>query len=344
MKKLLSIVLVFLCCLCGFSAFAEEVEPITVSGLVDFDLTFKMIPEAWNENESEHPGTIERLHYETDVFEDGVTYQKYCTVYLPYGYDPQDTATKYNVLYLQHGSGGHPNELWDHQVLGQNARNMIDNMIDSGAMEPVIIICPTYYIGIDEEAYSVFKPEASSDGRDGDLPPRYWKEVIEDLIPQIESRYNVYCEDFSDEGIKATRDHRAWAGFSRGAVNTWDLFFHDFEYFRYWFPMSASIMPEGVAARSVEEGGYTTEEKLAMVRKVIEDNADLPFFLMMTFEHPEEEIARDDFLQGIYDMTDVFSYGLDPAVNNLYFTTSTYKHLDYYIPRYLYNALDVLFK
>ena len=33
-------------------------------------------------------GTIERIDYTTDVYEDGVTYSKYCNVYLPYGYDP----------------------------------------------------------------------------------------------------------------------------------------------------------------------------------------------------------------------------------------------------------------
>lgn len=44
-------------------------------------------------------GTIEHVDYTTDVYEDGVTYSKYCNVYLPYGYDANDIETKYNVLY-----------------------------------------------------------------------------------------------------------------------------------------------------------------------------------------------------------------------------------------------------
>lgn len=35
-------------------------------------------------------GTIERVDYTTSVYEDGKTYPKYCYVYLPYGYDPEE--------------------------------------------------------------------------------------------------------------------------------------------------------------------------------------------------------------------------------------------------------------
>ena len=260
--------MIFISVLCLISgAFAEGNEEldynafdsVMVSGIADFDVVFELLPEAYNATESAHPGTVERLHYTTAVYEDGVTYEKYCTVYLPYGYDPENKETKYNVLYWQHGSGGHPNELWDHQVLGQNAKNMIDNMFDEDhrVMEPCIIICPTYYVGIDESDFKSFKPQDAGDGRENGMLPNYYIEVIHDLIPQIESRYNVYCEDFSEEGIKASRDHRAWAGFSRGSVETWNLMNRDFEYFRYWFPMSAGVMPEGVSADELEEKGYT---------------------------------------------------------------------------------------
>ena len=357
MKKILALILACALCLSILPmAFAEEetedldfnaFENLTVSGVVDFDLTFELLPEAYNVTESAHPGTVERLHYTTNVYEDGVTYEKYCTVYLPYGYDAEDSETKYNVLYWQHGSGGHPNELWDHQVLGQNAKNMIDNMFDEDhrVMDPCIIICPTYYVGFDESDFKVFKPENAGDGRENGVLPYYYKEVIQDLIPQIESRYNVYCEDFSPEGIKASRDHRAWAGFSRGAVETWNLLNRDFEYFRYWFPMSAGVMPEGVSADELEEKGFTEEEKIAYVREAFEANPELPFFLMMTFEWPDlkGEFSNADLLKGLYDQSDLFSYGQNPEENNMYFTVSDYRHLDYYMPRYLYQARNILF-
>ena len=357
MKRLISAMMIFISVLCLISgAFAEGNEEldynafdsVMVSGIADFDVVFELLPEAYNATESAHPGTVERLHYTTAVYEDGVTYEKYCTVYLPYGYDPENKETKYNVLYWQHGSGGHPNELWDHQVLGQNAKNMIDNMFDEDhrVMEPCIIICPTYYVGIDESDFKSFKPQDAGGGRENGMLPNYYIEVIHDLIPQIESRYNVYCEDFSEEGIKASRDHRAWAGFSRGSVETWNLMNRDFEYFRYWFPMSAGVMPEGVSADELEEKGYTLDEKIAYVREPVEKNPELPFFLMITYEFPEgrDVFSDKDFLQALYEQQDLFSYGQNPEVNNMYFTASTYRHLDYYMPRYLYQARNILFK
>lgn len=356
MKKLTAMLIALILCLSLLpGAFAESEEELnfnafdtqTVSGVADFDVVFELLPEAYNATESAHPGTVERLHYTTAVYEDGVTYEKYCTVYLPYGYDPEDTETKYNVLYWQHGSGGHPNELWDHQVLGQNAKNMIDNMFDEDhrVMDPCIIICPTYYVGIDETDFKVFKPLDAGDGRENGMLPYYYKEVVQDLIPQIESRYNTYCDDYSDEGIKASRDHRAWAGFSRGSVETWNLMNRDFEYFRYWFPMSAGVMPEGVSADELEEKGFTLEEKIAYVREPLEAYPELPYFLMITYEFTEgrETFGDRDFLQALYEQ-DIFSYGQDPEVNNMYFTASTYRHLDYYMPRYLYQARNILFK
>ena len=38
--------------------------------------------------------------------EEGQAYTKNALVYVPYGYDAEDTDTRYNVLYLMHGCGG----------------------------------------------------------------------------------------------------------------------------------------------------------------------------------------------------------------------------------------------
>ncbi|MBQ1975635.1 MAG: ParB/RepB/Spo0J family partition protein, partial [Ruminococcus sp.] len=48
--------------------------------------------------------------------------------------------------------------------------------------------------------------------------PNFYKEVIQDIIPAVEMKYNTYLTDPSAEGIKATRDHRAFTGYSRGSV------------------------------------------------------------------------------------------------------------------------------
>ena len=67
-------------------------EKVVTSGDFDFDLVFEVMHESFAFHKAEHPGTNFFLDYTTDVYEDGVTYEKWCRVYLPYGYDPEDTA------------------------------------------------------------------------------------------------------------------------------------------------------------------------------------------------------------------------------------------------------------
>ena len=40
----------------------------------------------------ERMGTVERIEYDTDVYENGKTYHKYAYAYLPWCYDPEDKA------------------------------------------------------------------------------------------------------------------------------------------------------------------------------------------------------------------------------------------------------------
>ena len=88
---------------------------------VDFPAPDRPMPDAFKaaleQYQASHPvpgtapekvGRIERFDYETAVYEDGVTYPKYANVYLPWCYDPADTARKYNVIYFQHGNTGDP--------------------------------------------------------------------------------------------------------------------------------------------------------------------------------------------------------------------------------------------
>ena len=39
-----------------------------------------------------------------------------------------------------------------------------------------------------------------------------------------------------------------------------------------------------------------------------------------------------------------FSYGPDPAKNNIYYSLSDYYHTDYLVPYYFWNYLKILFK
>ena len=331
---------------------------ITTEGVVDEPLDFYLLPDGFNEYPCEHKGSDMIIHYTTDAYDDGITYDKYARVYLPYGYEPFDKETKYNVLYFQHGNGGSPNELFDHDMKKLHALNILDNMFDPDhqVVEPMIIVCPTYYLEYDETSFITQADNPAGDGRfqnDGhNIAPNYYREVVEDLIPAVESQLNVYCEDFSEEGIKATRDHRAWAGFSRGALCTYYMFNHDLEYFKYWFPMSAPLrLREEVGLDSGVEAAY------AYLKEAIDAHPDLDFFIYGTAGGEKDQSAiagtRDliplaNLMQEEFayyaTQTDTFSFGNDPAVNNIYFVRSDFLHNDLYMPYSLYNAASVLFK
>ena len=52
-------------------------------------------------------GRSKRFYYDTNTYDDEARdMEKFAIVYLPYGYDPDDEETRYNVLYLMHGASG----------------------------------------------------------------------------------------------------------------------------------------------------------------------------------------------------------------------------------------------
>lgn len=320
---------------------------ITTEGVLDFPLTFTLLPDGFNTYDNERKGTDEIIiRYTTDAYEDGVTYEKFCRVYLPYGYDPDDKETKYNVIYFQHGNMGNPNRLFDMRSSQAQVNNLFDNMFDPehGVMEPCIIVCPTFYLEPDETKIAASVDALAGDGRCEGVPGNYYREVVEDLIPAVESQFNVYCTDFSEEGIKATRDHRAWAGYSRGSVCTWYMFHHDLEYFGYFMPMSAECMRENYDPNGGAGEKWTNEEAFLYIKETIDAHPELDFFIFAASGGAEDAPALRIQMAYFAKQTDTFSFGLDPEVNNFYYTCAEFSHSDVFFPFYLYNAKDVLFR
>ncbi len=302
--------------------------------LIDFKTVFEeslMLGETPPEDKK---GRFEKVEYTTDVYEDGVTYQKYCMVYLPYCYDPADKSRKYNVLYYQHGNTCEPEifALPEHQ-------KFFDNLFAYGEIEPCIIVSTTYYFDLekdrDERKRTGMVP--AGDGAWPNTKGNFHLEVIKDIIPAVEMRYNTYLTDPSDAGIKATRDHRAFSGYSRGSVATWKVFHYDFEYFRWYAPMSCHTTADHKIFEPVTE-----EDVLAYLRKPIEDHPDLPFFIYASNGYPRDIGVMTEQMKYI-TKADGFSFGLDPKVNNIYFSLSNFYHSDILVPHYYYNSLKVIF-
>lgn len=166
------------------------------------------IPDEYLVERTDYCGTIEEIQYKTkDYFGDGHEITKPALVYLPYNYD---ASNKYNVLYLMHGIGGNERE-WG--LLGNPSRVKIimDNLIYKGEIEPFIIVTPNGRAGAEFA-------DSSSDFNSFYV---FGKELRNDLIPYIESKYSTYA-DYEEGGYDLTkaRNHRAMAGLSMGGMQT----------------------------------------------------------------------------------------------------------------------------
>ena len=60
-------------------------------------------------------------------------------------------------------------------------------------------------------------------------------------MPAVESRYSTFAESIDDAGFAASREHRAFAGLSRGAVTTFhSAFCGSLDYFAWFGTFSGS--------------------------------------------------------------------------------------------------------
>jgi hypothetical protein len=189
-------------------------------------------------------GTVVSLEYDTpayavnDLLGADETLHKTMKIYLPYGYDE---SQQYNVLYLLHGTTGEndgPMEGFWLEQWGDYTLPVLDNMIAQGLCDPVIVVCPNYYSPVegytltDEDAKALSEKlndsyiwsETAEDGGEVDNVQNIWpvyfgQELRNNIIPAVEAAYSTYAGgDVSEESLIASRDHRAFAGLSRGSM------------------------------------------------------------------------------------------------------------------------------
>jgi len=166
---------------------------------------------------------------------EGEAIRKYCNVYLPAGYDPNDAAVKYNVLYLLHGVGGDQFEwLRDNGSVGERYKivNLFDRLIANGDIDPLIVVFPNGRSAHDW-ADRTFRTEGTHM-----LGFYYFDyELRHDLIPYIESTYKTF----------ANREHRAIAGLSMGGMQALNLIVGGYRHDSTRFTGTASSWDNGLA-------------------------------------------------------------------------------------------------
>ncbi len=205
---------------------------------------------------SGHPGQVLEITYDSRDYTDSAepAIQKTAYVYLPYGYDETDEDTRYNILYLMHGWTMTAGDFFDPAQSG--IVSMLDHMVENGDIPPTIVVCATFDAQNQSQGFSRSVEELSVFHRD----------LRENLIPFVESRYHTYAEDVTEEALRASREHRAFGGFSLGAVTTWYQFIYNLDYIQYFVPMSGDCWIMGTYG-----GLYQPVETVDYLEQVVSD-------------------------------------------------------------------------
>ena len=283
----------------------------------------EMVPDSYREPAREQ-GVLERLDYDTY---ESFSYEsrsqllhKTAWVYVPYGYDP---GKEYDILYLSHGGWSNETTLMGTDAKPTAFKNVVDNAIADGQVKPLIMVMPTY---------NNTSPEDSSDYSLAlQLTDNFHNELTNDLIPAVESRYSSYAQDTTPEGLRASRDHRAFGGFSMGGVNTWRTFQYCLGYFHDFVPMSGGV-------------GFSGDRMAQLVRDQGFGSEDFFIFAMTG----TDDFAHDGFSWQIDELVSssdgVFLLGDSRNDANLaYREHEGYSHNSIAAEEYTYNGLRFLF-
>lgn len=229
----------------------SNTQSANLSGTVPDELEY--IPDEY-ENPATQQGTLNKLTYDTwesfSYEQKSNKITKEAWVYLPYGYTDEE---EYNVFYLSHGGWSNETTLMGTDDNLKSFKNVIDNAIQDGNIKPLIIVLPTYN--------NTSENDSSDYSLAIQLTNQFHNELVNDLIPAVESKYSTYAKDTTPQGLKESRDHRGFGGFSMGSVNTWNTFRYCLDYFRYFMPMSGSYTTDGeYMADLVRQQGYSSQD------------------------------------------------------------------------------------
>lgn len=237
-------------------------------------------------------------------------------VYIPYGYDENE---KYNVFYLSHGGWSDETTIMGTDKDPHSFKNVMDHAIEDGKIKPLIIVLPTYNNTSEDDSgdYSLAIQ----------LTNQFHNELVNDLIPAVESKYSTYAENVTKEGLKASRDHRGFGGFSMGSVNTWNTFRYCMDYFRYFMPMSGSYSTDGqYMADLVRQQGYGSDDFFIFSASGTSD------FAYSAFKAQIMSMAQDS--------KGMFKFANNEADGNLSFLEREgYEHDQKACDEYTYNGL-----
>lgn len=269
-------------------------------------------------------GTMTRVKYISNTYdEENMEIDKDALIYLPYDYENSDRD--YNVLYLMHGGGGDSDEIFGGIEAGTDLKNILDNMIEKGDIEPVIVVAPSFYYKGTTSALT-----STKDARL--LTQNFHHELVQDLIPIIENSYRV----------KKGREHRAFGGYSMGSEATWNVFAKCLEQFKYFLPMSGDCW-----AVQLQGGLNCPKETVEYLENSIDtakiDKNDYCIFACVG----DDGVAykpMDTMINEMKNHQEYFKFAKDFTEGNIvYCVANGGTHSYVYCYKYIYNALPLFF-
>ena len=330
-KKMIKVLLLCLLTACNgndkeYSVISPEQE-IEAGGSSDYtELLNKTrpVPAEYNQ-ESVLKGNVVQIDYNTKNYVEGTGEVRKNTayVYLPYGYD-EASEQPYNVFYFVHGHGETAISFFQNE--NGLLCKLLDHMLENRDMAPTLIVSTSYVYGTPVDYYPDADPYCEA------LP----QELVNDLIPLIESRYHTYTESTDVAGITVSRKHRAIGGFSMGAVTVWYALEHALECFKYFMPISSDGWSLGRFA-----GMTNPDETAEYLANTIRNSAFSKNDFYIWACSGTNDVAYDRIwsqVQAMAQLTDVFS------VSNLTFHEQDgARHEFRSLAEYLYNILPFMF-
>ncbi len=324
---------IYVCKPAGFMEGGIALKVWKVRDAFNFESTIQPIQPIPNDyrQPAAHQGTIEEFKY--TAHKDGKTLQKHARVYLPYGYKAKDKKTKYDVLYLMHGGGDKTTSFLTPPKDWLPLRNILDHLIADGKMKPIIVVCPTFYDD-DENIGSNGMNDGIARTRDFHI------ELQNDLIPTVENAYNTYLQGKDSIAVTKSRDHRAYGGFSMGALSTWFQLAYGVNAVKHFLPLSGDLWV-------YNDKGEKQEPKVAAqwINKQLEASPFVNDFQVYGYTGTEDLAGnpQKNLTEALHKYAPVFRYAT-PDANLRFAMKKGGQHYYGDINEYLYWALPLIYK
>jgi len=206
-------------------------------------------------------------------------------VYTPPGYETE-MSKRYPVLYLQHG-GGEDERGWARQG---RVNFIMDNLIAEGNAEPMIIVMNSGYAVYEGDPEPV---QELGERSSVDAFVAFPDMMLKDVIPMIDSEYRTI----------ANREHRAMAGLSWGARQTFQTVLPNLDKFSYIGAFSGALRLDPDAGLDEIYGGVFSDASS------FNEQVNLLWLGIGSEEGPGTKNLHDDLMEAGIESTYYLSEG-----------------------------------